>query len=116
MPENPLIPQVIGWGGMANVFGGVCVALAYVFHPEEATPAVVASNEWFIVHVGFMFSLLGGVFALFALLGAYLRNRGGIMGVLACTMAVLSLISILGSIMLKSLYFPSWPLNFQKSY
>ncbi len=78
------------------MFGGIFVAFAYVFHPPDAPPTVVASQLWIIVHVGFMLSLFGGVFALFAFLGAYLRSGGGLTGVLACTMAVISLISIFG--------------------
>ena len=112
MEENPIVPKVIGWGGIANVFGGLFVAFAYVFHPPDATPTVVASQLWIFVHVGFMLSLLGGVLALFAFLGSYLRKGGGLTGVLACTMAVISLISIFGLDYAEVFIFPTLAIEF----
>lgn len=94
--ENPLIRRLIGAGGLANVVGGVCVAAAYLLHPPEARPEVVASGLWAVVHVTFMVSLVGGVFALFAFLCAYLRNGGTMPGVIGGCMAILSLILIFG--------------------
>ena len=94
--DNPLTTKLIGTGGLANVIGGVCVAIAYVLHPPQAQPDVVAGALWVIVHVLFMISLLGGVFALFAFLCSYLHNGGGIPGVIGCCMAISSLILIFG--------------------
>ena len=112
MSEKSLEPQLIGWGGFANVVGGVFVAFAYVFHPPDAPPAVVAGNLWIFVHVGFMISLLGGIFALFAFLIAYLRNGGGLTGVLACSMAAISLISIFGLDYAEVFIFPTLAVEF----
>ncbi|MFZ9037362.1 MAG: hypothetical protein ACO3DT_04775 [Gammaproteobacteria bacterium] len=94
--ENPLSEKLIATGGLANVVGGVCVAIAYGLHPPRALPEVVASGFWIVIHVLFMVSLLGGVFALFAFLAAYLRNGGTMLGVVGCCMATLSLILIFG--------------------
>jgi hypothetical protein len=94
--ENPLSKKLIATGGLANVVGGVCVAIAYGLHPPRALPEVVASGFWIVIHVLFMVSLLGGVFALFAFLAAYLRNGGTMLGVVGCCMATLSLILIFG--------------------
>ena len=110
--DNPIVPKLIGWGGLANVFGGIFVAFAYVFHPPDALPTVVSSQLWFIVHVGFMLSLFGGVFALFAFLGAYLRSGGRLTGVLACTLAVISLISIFGLDYAEVFIFPTLAVEF----
>jgi hypothetical protein len=112
MEGNPFIPKIIGWGGIANVFGGIFVAFAYVFHPPDAPPAVVASNLWLTVYIGFIISLLGGVFALFAFLGAYLRNGGGLTGVVAWTLAVMSLISIFGLDYAEVFIFPTLAIEF----
>ena len=110
--ENPLINKLIGTGGLANVAGGIFVATAYIVHPPGASPAIVSSALWFAVHVGFMVSLLGGVFALFAFLAAYLRNGGGIVGVVACFMAVLSLIFIFGLDYAEVFIFPTLAVEF----
>jgi hypothetical protein len=55
--ENPLIRNLIAFGGLANIAGGVFVAVAYLLHPPAPLPAVVASGLWLVVHVGFMISL-----------------------------------------------------------
>jgi hypothetical protein len=59
-----------------------------------------------------MFSLFGGVFALFAFLGAYLRKGGGLTGVLACALAVMSLISIFGLDYAEVFIFPTLAIEF----
>ena len=94
--ENPLTNKLIRSGGMANVVGGIFVAAAYLLHPPVPSPDVVSSSIWMVVHVGFMISLIGGIFALFAFLAAYLQKGGGPLGAVACLMAVTSLILIFG--------------------
>lgn len=48
--------------GLVNAVAGACVGTAYVLHPHTATPEIVASGFWLVVHVLFAVSLLGGVF------------------------------------------------------
>ena len=55
------------FGSLANVMGGVCVAIAYTLHPHHATAEVVAGSFWLTIHVLFALSLMAGVFGLFAL-------------------------------------------------
>ena len=110
--ENPLTRKLIGAGGLANVIGGFCVAAAYVLHPPQAQPEVVASGLWAVVHVLFMISLLGGVFALFAFLCSYIRNGGAIAGVVGCCMAILSLILIFGLDYAEVFIFPTLAVDF----
>ena len=110
--ENALTPKLIGAGGIANVVGGICVAAAYVLHPPEAKPEIVASGLWAVVHILFMISLLGGVFALFAFLCSYVRNGGTILGVVGCCMAILSLIMIFGLDYAEVFIFPTLAVDF----
>ena len=110
--ENPLTQKLIAAGGLANVVGGICVAAAYVLHPPQAQPEVVASALWAVVHVSFMVSLLGGVFALFAFLCSYIRNGGTILGVMGCCMAVLSLVLIFGLDYAEVFIFPTLAVEF----
>ncbi len=109
---NPLVNKLIGLGGLANVVGGVFVAAAYLLHPPEALPQIVSSGLWLVVHVGFMISLLGGIFALFAFLAAYLRCNGGIPGVIGCAMAVVSLVFIFGLDYSEVFIFPTLAAEF----
>ena len=110
--ENPLTPKLIGAGGLANVVGGVCVATAYVLHPPHAQPGVVAGGFWIVIHVLFMISLLGGVFALFAFLCSYIRSGGKILGVIGSCMAILSLILIFGLDYAEVFIFPILAVEF----
>ena len=109
---NPMTPKLIGAGGLANVVGGVCVAAAYVLHPPLARPEVVASGLWAVVHVLFMISLLGGVFALFAFLCSYIQSGGTMIGVVACCMATSSLILIFGLDYAEVFIFPVLAIDF----
>ena len=85
----------IRWGGIANIFGGILVAAAYLLHPHHATPGVVMSGFWLLVHVLFVFSLLFGIFGLVALI-AYHGQQGGRLGFAGFFMAATSLIMIFG--------------------
>ena len=53
-------------GGMANVFGGILVAIAYVLHPHHQTPTVISSEFWLVIHIIFALSLIFGIFGLMA--------------------------------------------------
>jgi hypothetical protein len=110
--DNPLIPRLVSWGGIANVIGGVFVAMAYVLHPPEAPPDVVASSLWLVVHAGFMISLLGGIFALMAFLACYLKAGGGLSGTVGCAMAITSLVFIFGLDYSEVFIFPTLATEF----
>ena len=112
--ENPLTGGLIRAGGISNVIGGIFVAAAYLLHPPKAPPEVVSSGLWLVVHVGFMISLLGGIFALFAFLAAYLRNNGGVSGVVGCVLAVTSLVFIFGLDYSEVFIFPTLAVEFSE--
>ncbi len=110
--ENPLTSKLIRLGGVGNIIGGFFVAFAYLLHPPSAPPETVSSNLWIIVHVSFMISLLGGVFALFAFLGSYLQKGGGASGAVGCILAVTSLIFIFGLDYSEVFIFPTLAVTF----
>jgi len=90
-----LTSRALRCGGFANVFGGVLVAVAYLTHPHDETPEVIASSYWLWTHVLFVFSLLFGIFGLIALLGHTLR-KGTAIGLIGYVVAISSLILIFG--------------------
>lgn len=95
MSDRSFAHTAIRWGGVANIFGGILVAAAYLLHPQHATPAVVMGGFWRLVHVLFVFSLLFGIFGLFALI-AYHGQQGGRLGFAGFFMAAAGLIMIFG--------------------
>ena len=110
--ENPLNQKLVRLGGIGNIVGGVCVSLAYLLHPSSAPPQTVASALWIVVHVSFMISLLGGVFALFAFLCSYLQRGGTARGVVGFVLAVTSLIFIFGLDYAEVFIFPTLATTF----
>lgn len=62
MEGRNLTRSAIRGSGLVNAVAGACVGTAYVLHPHVATPDVVVSDFWLVVHVLFAVSLLGGVF------------------------------------------------------
>lgn len=95
MSERSFAHTAIRWGGVANIFGGILVAAAYLLHPHHATPAVVIGGFWQLIHMLFVFSLLFGIFGLFALI-AYHGQQGGRLGFAGFLMAATGLILIFG--------------------
>lgn len=95
------------WGGTALVIGGIAVAGAYLAHPAQAPPETVASLEWILIHVGFLVSLIGGVFGLVALLGRFLRAGGGLAGLVGFIAAVISMMLIAGLDYAEIFIFPT---------
>lgn len=85
--------QLAGAGG---VLGGPALALAYIAHPASAPPETVASTFWIWVHVGFMVSLVAGVFLLTALMARFAAAGGGIAGFVGYFLATVSLIFVFG--------------------
>lgn len=82
--------------GVLGIIGGIALAAAYVTHPTSAPPETVASGAWLWIHIGFMLSLLSGVFLLIALLDRYLENGGTGRGVIGFAFAITSLIFVFG--------------------
>ncbi|MCH9729297.1 MAG: hypothetical protein K0U84_06405 [Actinomycetia bacterium] len=88
--------SLIRMAGIAGIIGGVAIAIAYLTHPNSAPPETVASAAWRWIHVGFMVSLIAGVFLLIALLAAHMRTGGGYAGFTGFALALLSMIFIFG--------------------
>lgn len=82
-------------GGMANIFGGTLVAVAYVLHPHHETPAVIASDFWLGVHILFALSLIFGIFGLMAVFQQHIA-RSRLVGFIGFILATISLIGIFG--------------------
>lgn len=95
MSDRSFAHTAIRWGGVANIFGGILVAAAYLLHPHHVTPAVVMDGFWLLVHILLVFSLLLGIFGLFALI-AYHGQQGGRLGFAGFIMAATGLIMIFG--------------------
>ena len=83
------------FGSFSNIVGGICVAIAYTFHPHHANPEVISGGFWLGIHVLFSLSLLFGVFGLFALFLKHIK-RSGVIGLVGFILGVTSLMGISG--------------------
>jgi len=104
---GPLIDRLVAWAGLGGIVGGVALAAAYLLHPPHASPEIVASAFWISIHVGFMVSLLAGIFLLFALLRRYFQSGGGMVGFAGFAMAVVSLVFVFGLDYAEVFIFPT---------
>ena len=111
-PTRPTLDTMMRWAGLAGVIGGIALAAAYLTHPPNAPPETVASAHWIGVHVGFMVSLLAGIFLLMALLAQYLRSGGGAPGVVGFILAVISLVFVFGLDYAEVFIFPTLAVEF----
>ena len=102
-----LARPLMRWAGIGGVVGGIALAAAYLMHPPAAPPEIVASTLWIWVHVGFMISLISGIFLLLALLVAHVRCGGGYAGVAGFAMAVVSLVFVFGLDYAEIFIFPT---------
>ena len=91
-----VIDNLVKMAGPLGVVGGFALAAAYVLHPPAAPPEAVASVSWILIHIGFMVSLLAGIFLLIALLVRYFQAGGGNLGFLGFAMAIVSLMFVFG--------------------
>ena len=108
-----LVDQLVKWAGpLGIVGGGGALAVAYLTHPPSASPAIVASTMWKWIHVGFMVSLICGIFLLFALLVQYFRSSGNIRGTVGFAMAVISLFFVFGLDYAEVFIFPTLAVEF----
>lgn len=105
---NALVRSVAAGG----VFGGFALAAAYLAHPPTAPPEVVASPLWIWVHVGFMTSLVGGIFLLIGLLTRYSQAGGGLSGFIGFAMSVTSLVFVFGLDYAEVFIFPTLAIEF----
>lgn len=103
---------LIRLAGPLGTIGGVALAAAYVMHPPTAPPQTVASTLWIWVHVGFMVSLLSGIFLLIALLVQYFRSGGGHLGFVGFAMALISLVFVFGLDYAEVFIFPTLAIEF----
>lgn len=106
-PTTATIDTLLRWAGIAGIIGGMALAAAYLTHPPDAPPETVASTLWFWVHIGFMVSLLFGIFLLFALLTVFFRAGGGLAGFIGFAMAVISLVFVFGLDYAEVFIFPT---------
>ena len=83
------------FGAIANIVGGICVAIAYTLHPHHASPDIIAGSFWLAIHVLFALSLILGVFGLFSLYQRHLP-RSRVIGLVGFILAVISLMGISG--------------------
>lgn len=112
MVANDLLDRATGWAGIMGVVGGIALAAAYLLHRPSASPATVASTFWVWIHIGFMVSLLSGVFLLLALLRSYFRAGGGLKGLVGFVCAVTSLVFVFGLDYAEVFIFPTLAIEF----
>ena len=106
------IERLTRWAGVGGIVGGIALAAAYITHPPDAPPATVASALWIWVHVGFMVSLLAGIFLLLALLERYFRSGGGLTGFFGFALALISLVFVFGLDYAEVFIFPTLAVEF----
>ena len=82
--------------GVLGFIGGVALAVAYIAHPASAPPATVSSAAWLWIHVGFMVSLLAGLFLLVILVAEFVRAGGAWLGIASFVIALTSLVFVFG--------------------
>lgn len=109
---NATIERLIRLGGIGGIIGGVLLAAAYLTHPSEALPETLGSSLWIWVHVGFMVSLICGIFLLLALLERYFRSGGGLWGFIGFAMALISLVFVFGLDYSEVFIFPTLAVTF----
>lgn len=106
------IAALIRSAGPAGVVGGLALAAAYLTHPPQAPPATVASTAWIWIHVGFMISLVCGIFLLIALLARYFQCGGTMSGFVGFALALVSLVFVFGLDYSEVFIFPTLAVEF----
>lgn len=108
----PILLKLSRSAGLAGIIGGIALAAAYLTHPASAPPETVASAAWIWIHVGFLVSLISGIFLLMGLLAVYLRKGGGISGFVGFALAIVSLVLVAGLDYSEIFIFPTLALEF----
>lgn len=106
------IDTLMRGAGVVGSAGGIALAIAYLTHPPAAPPETVASAGWIWIHLGFMLSLVAGIFLLFALLARYFRCGGGMSGFVGFALAVISLVFVFGLDYAEVFIFPTLATEF----
>ena len=83
------------FGGLAHIFGGLFVAIAYILHPHHQTPEIISGQFWLVIHILFALSLIFGIFGLIGLFQQHLK-KSRLSGFIGFLLAVTSLIGIFG--------------------
>ena len=104
--------SLIKWAGAANIAGGICVAGAYLLHPPIPEPEVVASTLWLVVHVGFMLSLLFGIFGMMGLFAHSLKGQNTWLGLVGFLASIVSLTFVFGLDYAEVFIFPLLAVEF----
>lgn len=115
MSDEDLTTSLIRKTGYLGITGGIALAAAYLTHPPSAPPETVSSTLWIWVHIGFMISLLSGIFLLIGLLGQYLRDGGRIRGVVGASFAIISLVFVFGLDYAEVFIFPTLAVEFPET-
>lgn len=100
------------YAGIGGVLGGIALAGAYMMHPPLASPEVVSGELRLWVHIGFMISLLCGIFLLIALLARYFQSNGGILGFVGFALSLVSLVFVFGLDYAEVFIFPTLAVEF----
>ena len=103
---------LLRWAGAAGVIGGAALAAAYLTHPSSAPPETVSSTMWIWIHVGFMVSLIAGIFLLIALLAVYFERGGGLSGFIGFALSLVSLVFVFGLDYSEVFVFPTLAVEF----
>jgi hypothetical protein len=64
--------RLMRWSGLALLIGGLLIAIATTFHPDDADPRALLMSSWGLVHATFT---IGAVLSLFGLIAWYARQR-----------------------------------------
>jgi len=110
--KEGILAFIYRWSAVVLIVGGVCLAASYLVHPDAAPPETVASGFWQVIHLGFLISLLGGIFGLGALLAHGLSRGAGKASVFGYVMGVVSLVLIAGLDYAEIFIFPTLAIEF----
>lgn len=90
MTGNEITRSAVRMSGAINAVAGACVGTAYVLHPHHATPEVVVTNFWLMVHALFAVSLLGGIFGTVGIFAHHsaVTKRSGLAGMVLIVSAL----------------------------
>ncbi|NNG06025.1 MAG: hypothetical protein HKM95_18235 [Inquilinus sp.] len=111
-PSAPPVAALVRLAGLGGIGGGLALMAAYLAHPPEASPEIVAGAAWIWIHAGFMASLLAGIFLLVALLQRYFAAGGGVAGFVGFAMALVSLVFVFGLDYAEVFIFPTLAVEF----
>jgi hypothetical protein len=92
--------------GLIHIIAGALLAVAYLSHHHVMTPETIGSTTWFLVHLAFIGSLLGGIFGVSGLYFGHIEQIGKI-GHAGFVMAISGLFLIGGLAYFETFVAPS---------